>query len=381
MALILNEEQGMLRDSAAQFLAKNATVAHLRKLRDTKDADGFSRAVWKQFNEMGFTGMLVPEAQGGLGLGFVEMGALMEQVGHHLSASPFLASSVLAVTALRQLGTVAQQAEWLPRLASGQAIATLAIDEASKHQPQHIEVTARRTSSGWQLDGQKTFVLEGHSADLLIVVARTSPDALGLFLLPSKLKEPVSHGLKIERVNLVDSRPVARVTLQSVVLGADAQLGGEAAGDASLALRHILDAGRAACAAELLGIADEVFQRTVKYLKERQQFGRRIGEFQALQHRAATLFCDIEMARAAVMKALHTLDADPSKASQWVTIAKARAGSSATLCVQEGVQMHGGMGMTDEFEIGFFMKRARVLQELLGDANYHQDQLAKTRGY
>jgi alkylation response protein AidB-like acyl-CoA dehydrogenase len=381
MALILNEEQGMLRDSAAQFLAENATVSHLRKLRDTKDPDGFSRPVWKQFNELGFTGMLIPEAQGGLGLGFVEVGALMEQVGHHLSASPFLASSVLAVTALRQLGTTAQQDEWLPRLASGQAIATLAIDEASKHQPGRIEMMAHKTGSGWRLEGQKAFVLEGHVADLLIVVARTSAHALGLFIVPAKNRDNTTAGLDIERVSMVDSRPVARVTLKSVELGPDAQLGGATAGDASQALEHILDAGRAACAAELLGIADEVFHRTIQYLKERKQFGRLIGEFQGLQHRAATLFCDIELSRAAVMKALQSLDSDPSKAGESVAIAKARAGSSAMLAVQEGVQMHGGMGMTDEFEIGFYMKRARVLQELWGDANYHQDRLARARSY
>lgn len=381
MALILNEEQGMLRDSAAQFLAENATVAHLRKLRDTKDPDGFSRQVWKQFNELGFTGMLVPEAHGGLGLGFVEAGVLMEQVGRHLSATPFLASSVLAVTALSTLGTPEQQAQWLPRLASGQLIATLAIDEGSKHQPGHIETTARRTRSGWQLEGQKTFVLEGHVADLLLVVARTTADTVGLFLVPTKRSDDLIEGLNIERVTMVDSRPVARVTMSSVVLDGEAQLGGATAGDASLALQHVLDAGRAACAAELLGIAEEVFHRTTQYLKERKQFGRYIGEFQALQHRAATLFCDIELARAAVMKALQSLDSDPAKASQSVSTAKARAGCSATLAVQEGVQMHGGMGMTDEFEMGFFMKRARVLQELLGDANYHQDLLARARKY
>ena len=375
MALILNEEQGMLRDSAAQFLAENATVSHLRKLRDSADPDGFARAVWKQFNELGFTGMLVPEAHGGLGLGFVEAGALMEQVGRHLSASPFLASSVLAVTALRQLGSSAQQAQWLPRLASGQTIASLAIDETSKHQPSNIQLSASKTPSGWQLEGQKTFVLDGHVADLLIV-ARTSVNAIGLFLVPSK-----TSGVSIERVSMVDSRSTARISLKSVLLPADALLGSSGERDASQALQHILDAGRAASAAELLGIADEVFARTTQYLKERKQFGRLIGEFQALQHRAATLFCDIELARAAVMKALQALDADPAKVSQHVAIAKARAGASATLAVQEGVQMHGGMGMTDEFEIGFFMKRARVLQELFGDANFHQDQLAKARGY
>jgi alkylation response protein AidB-like acyl-CoA dehydrogenase len=376
MTLILNEEQGMLRDSAAQFLAENASVAHLRKLRDQNDPDGFSRAVWKQFNELGFTDMLVPEAHGGLGLGFVEAGALMEQIGHHLSASPYLASSVLSVMALRLLGTSAQQQEWLPQLASGRVIAALAIDEASKHQPGKIDASAQKIQAGWQLNGQKTFVVDGHVAELLIVVARTEQGELGLFLVPGK-----TAGLTIERVAMVDSRNAARMSMTSVQVDTEDRLGGATAGDASLALQQVLDVGRAACAAELLGIADEVFQRTTLYLKERKQFGRLIGEFQALQHRAAALFCDIELARAAVMQALRSLDRDLGKASLHVAIAKARAGSSATLAVQEAVQMHGGMGMTDEFEIGFFMKRARVLQELFGDANYHQDQLARSRNY
>jgi alkylation response protein AidB-like acyl-CoA dehydrogenase len=364
MALILNEEQAMLRDSARSFLADNAPVSQLRQLRDANDETGFSRPLWRRFAEMGFSGVLVPEAQGGLGLGHVEAGVVMEQIGHHLSASPFLASSVLAVTALRHGGSAAQQAAWLPKLAAAECIATLAVDENSKHAPQRFELRAEKTAAGWRLDGHKVFVIDGHVADLLIVAADH-----GLFLVPRD-----TAGVAIERVAMVDSRPTARIGFDNVQLGHDAMF------DAA-ALEIALDAGRAAAAAELLGIADEVFERTVGYLKERQQFGRPIGEFQALQHRAAALYVDIELARAAVAKALQALDTDPAGAAAAVSIAKARAGTSATLAVQEGVQMHGGMGMTDEFEIGFFMKRVRVLQEYLGDANFHADRLARQRGY
>jgi alkylation response protein AidB-like acyl-CoA dehydrogenase len=379
MALILTEEQTMLRDSARDFLADNAPISQLRQLRDSRDATGFARPLWQRFAEMGFTGILVPEALGGTGLGHVEAGVVMEEIGRNLSASPFLASSVVAVTAIRQAGTEAQQAQWLPELAAGKRIATLAVDEHSKHRPDGIALRATKFGDGWRLDGSKTFVVDGHASDWLIVAARSAGsvgDAQGvtLFVVPRD-----AAGVEVERVAMVDSRPTARVGLNGVMLRESAVLGSADAGGA--ALQVALDAGRAAAAAELLGLADAAFERTVAYLKERKQFGRLIGEFQGLQHRAAMLYVDIELARAAVLKAQQSLDADPAKAAAAVAVAKARAGTSATLAVQEAVQMHGGMGMTDEFDMGLFMKRARVLQELFGDADFHADRLARQRGY
>ena len=374
MALILTEEQTMLRDSARTFMADNAPITQLRKLRDTNDGDGYSKPVWANFADMGFTGVLVPEAQGGLGLGMVEAGVVMEQIGHQLTASPFLASSVVAASLIRQAGSAEQRDHWLPKLASGTTIATLAIDEHRKHQPDRIACKAVKTAAGFTLDGHKTFVIDGHVADLLLVAATTSEKGITLFMVPRS-----TPGVAVERVAMVDSHNAARITFTGVSLGHDAVLGAVDAGAAPLALA--LDAGRAAAAAELLGLADEVFERTTAYLRQRKQFGRLIGEFQALQHRAAELYFDIEMARAAVLKALQAIDADPATAGEAVAVAKARAGTSATLAVQEGVQMHGGMGMTDEFDIGFFMKRARVLQEYLGDSGFHADRLASMRGY
>ena len=379
MSLLLTEEQTMLRDSARAFLADNAPVAQLRELRDANDPGGFSRPLWRGFAEMGYSGILVPEAHGGMGLGHVEAGVVMEEIGRHLSVSPFFASSVVAVTALRAAASAAQQAQWLPALARGERIATLALDEHSKHQPQRIALKAERRADGWVLDGAKTFVLDGHVADALIVAARTSgaaDDAAGitLFLVPRE-----TPGVEVERVAMVDAHNAARVHFRSVALPPDSLLG--AVGEGGAALQAALDAGRAAASAELLGLAEEAFARTLAYLKERRQFDRLIGEFQGLQHRAAMLYVDIELARAAVIQALQSLDADPAAASDAVTVAKARAGRSATLAVQEGVQMHGGMGMTDEFEMGFFMKRARVLQELYGDANFHANRLARARQY
>ena len=379
MALVLTEEQTMLRDSARVFMAENAPVAQLRQLRDSHDASGFSRALWQQFAAMGFTGILVPEAQGGLGLGHVEAGVVMEEIGRNLTASPFLASCVVAVTAIRQAGSAAQQQELLPALASGERIATLAVDESSKHRPQHIALKAEKAGGGYRLDGAKTFVLDGHVADLLIVAARSSgavDDANGITLF---LVERDTPGVAIERVAMVDTHNAARITFTAVSVPASAVLGAVDGG--ATALTAALDAGRAAAAAELVGLADEAFARTVAYLKERRQFDRVIGEFQGLQHRAAMLYCDIELARAAAIKAAQSLAADPANASAAASVAKARAGTSATLAVQEAVQMHGGMGMTDAFELGFFMKRVRVLQELFGDANFHADRMAVSRNY
>ena len=376
MPLILSEEQTMLRDSARDFLVEQAPVKQLRALRDSRDVDGFSRPLWQRFAEMGYSGVLVPEALGGLGLGHVEAGVVMEQIGHQLCASPLLASGIVAVTALRQAGSEAQQAEWLPRIARGEVIATLAVDEAAKHRPQTLATTARAEGGGWLLEGAKTLVLDGHVADLLIVAARIGDAATGLFLV-----DPKSAGVTVQRSVMVDAHNAARITFKGVKLGADALLGRPETGAAALAAT--LDAGRCAVAAELIGLADEVFERTVDYIKQRKQFGKIIGEFQGLQHRAAMLYSDLEISRAALIKAQQALDADLTDpaAANAVAVAKARACRSANTAVQEAVQMHGGMGMTDEFEIGFFMKRARVLQELWGDANFHLDALALRRGY
>ena len=380
MPLILSEEQTMLRDSARSFLSDQSPVSALRQLRDSADATGFSRSLWGKFAEMGFTGVLVPEALGGLGLGQVEAGVVMAQIGHQLCASPLLASSLVAVTALRQAGTPAQQQQWLPQLASGQAIATLAVDEVAKHRATGFATTARADvdsgGHGWVIDGAKTLVLDGHVADLLIIAATLPDGGLGLFLVT-----PQVAGLQIERTAMVDAHNAARITLQGVRVGADARLAGPDAGSSAAALSAALDVGRAGAAAELLGLADEVFDRTVQYLKDRRQFGKAIGEFQALQHRAAHLYTELEITRAALLKAQQALDADIHQAGAAVAVAKARAGRTATLAVQEAVQMHGGMGMTDAFEIGFFMKRARVLQELWGDSNFHLDALARRSGY
>jgi alkylation response protein AidB-like acyl-CoA dehydrogenase len=379
MPLLLTEEQSMLRDSARGLISDKAPVSHLRQLRDSADPTGFSRELWRSFAEMGFCGLLVPEEFGGSDLGCVEAGVVMEEIGRTLMPSPFLATAVLAASALKRGGSAGQKSEYLPKIAQGLLLAALAVDEGAKHRPLQTALQATRSGNGFRLNGAKAFVVDGHTADLLVVAARSagSPgeaDGLTLFLV-----DPKTQGIDRERTAMVDSHNAARINFDNVEVNADSVLGEVDQGFALL--QGVLNIGRGAVASEMVGVAEEAFGRTLSYLKERKQFGKLIGEFQALQHRAAHLYTEIEITRAAVLKALQTLDGDFDHAGAAVAVAKARAGTTATLAVQEAVQMHGGMGMTDAFDIGFFMKRARVCQELFGDSNFHADQLARLKNY
>lgn len=378
MPLYLNDEQTMLRDTAKDFVAEHAPVSHLRALRDADDATGFSRDLWKQFAEMGLNGILIPEAQGGLGLGHVEAGVVLEEIGRNLSPSPFLATAVAAVEALK--GS-AQAERWFPGIVAGDTVAALAIDEGPKHRDR-IAMTAERSGNGFRLTGTKQFVAHGHVADLLIVAARTAGSAddengVTLFAVPRD-----AGGLDASPERLADASLAARMTFDGVEVDADAVIGEVDAGRDPLG--RLLSAGRTGAAAELLGVGGGAMDMTVSYLKERKQFGVMIGSFQALQHRAAHLYSEMEVARAAVLKAQQLLDAagtGGTNADEAVSIAKAMTGMATTLSVQEGIQMHGGIGMTDEYDIGFYMKRARVLAEMFGDIGFHADRLARAAGY
>jgi len=379
MALVLSNEQQMLRESARGFLAERAPVAHLRKLRDTRDETGFSRELWRGFAEMGWAGVLIPEELGGVGLGYVEAGVLLEEMGRTLAPSPFFSTAVVAASAIGLAGSEQHKRQHLPQIAAGKIVAAPAIDEGAKHKPSHIALAARRHANGFRLNGTKTFVVDGHVADLLIVAARTAGgeddrNGVTLFLIDAN-----APGVRRELTIMVDSRNAARLAFENVDVTADAVLG-EVDEGAPL-LERVLSVGRAGLAAELVGAGGEAFDRTVVYLKERRQFGRPIGEFQALQHRAAQVYVDIEMARSAVLKALQTLDQNIDGAGAIAALAKAKAGQAAKLAAQEAVQMHGGMGMTDELDIGLFLKRIRVAQELFGDAQFQADRLARMRGY
>ena len=379
MPLTLTDDQKMIRESADGFFAQAAPVAEHRRIRDTGVPEGFDRATWAKIAEMGFAGVLVPEAHGGAGFGHVAAGLIMEAMGRNLSAAPMLSTAILGATALVAGGSPEQQAKYLPLIAEGQRLFALAADEAARHAPAHVKTTATPAGNGFKLNGCKSFVIDGGAADTLIVAARTSggdddSDGITLFLVDSK-----GEGVSTERRSMVDSRGAARITLADVqVDGADV-LG--AVGGGFAILTKILDAGRVALSAELLGVASESFTRTVDYLKQREQFGQKIGSFQALQHRAAHLFCEVELARSVTLRACQALDAGDDRAAQFASLAKAKSGAVARLASNEAVQMHGGMGMTDDFDIGFFMKRTRGCQETFGDTAFHGDRLAGLMGY
>ena len=371
MPLILTEEQTMLQEAADGFLNDNAPIAHLRKLRDERDPDGVSRDLWRSFGEMGFAGVLIDEADGGLGLGAVEAGVIAESLGRTLTPSPFFGSAALSATVLKT-GDESQR-QWLGRIAAGEAIVGLAVDEGPKHAPSRIAARAERSGNGFRLEGAKSFVLDGHVADALIVAAQAK-EGLTLFLV-----DPTTAGVSRERTVMVDAHNAARVNLSGVEVDAGAVIGAVGGGEA--VLDKALSLGRACAASTLVGAGDQAFKVTLEYLRTRKQFGKLIGEFQALQHRAAHLFTELELAKAATLAALQAIDAGREDASLAASVAKAKAGRVAELAVQEAVQMHGGVGMTDEFDVGLFMKRVRVLNELLGDAHFHAERLARAQGF
>ncbi len=379
MPLYYDDDQTMLADSARQFMAEEGAIkTQLRHWRDTGCKDGFGHELWKQFGEMGFTGILVSEDDGGLGMGHVEAGIVLEEIGRNLTPSPFLTSSVLAATALGQAGDDLR-GRYLPGLLSGESVFAVAVDEGAKHRPERIRTRAEKSGNGFKLSGKKDFVIHGASADMIIVAARTSgsdEDAEGitLFAVPRD-----TAGLKQDAVKLVDSSVATHMVLDNVELDGGAVIG-EVDGGREV-LNRMLNAGRIGAAAEGVGVARGAMDMTVDYLKQRKQFGKLIGEFQALQHRAAHLYSEVEISRAAVIKAQQLLDADAPSAALMVSVAKAKVGQTAGLAVREGVQMHGGIGMTDEYDIGLYMKRDRALQEFLGDVYYHAERVAQISGY
>jgi acyl-CoA dehydrogenase len=377
MALVLTDEHRMIKESADGFFAERAPVASLRKLRDTADETGFARGLWREIAEMGFAGVAVPEAFGGAGLGWVAAGLIQEAIGRNLSATPFLSTAVLAPAVLAH-ASPDQQAH-MRGIASGETLFALAADERPRHAPNHVATRAEASGNGFRLSGTKTHVLDGHVADRFIVAARTAgsdTDAEGitLFLVDAK-----AAGVSAQRRIAVDSRNTAHLVLDGVqVDGADV-IGG--VGEGGAILEAALDAGRACLAAEMLGVSHQSFATTVDYLKQREQFGVKIGSFQALQHRAAHLFCEIELARSVTLRALQALDAGDARSRVFVSLAKAKAGQVAQLATNEAVQMHGGIGMTDDYDIGFFMKRARAAGETFGDHAFHGDRLARLMNY
>jgi alkylation response protein AidB-like acyl-CoA dehydrogenase len=376
---VLNEEQTMIRDSAKSWVQEKSPVTAFRKLRDSGNPDGFDRAAWAEMAEMGWAGILIPESYGGTGLGYMTLGLVLEETGRTLTASPLVSTALTATTALLLGGNEAQKQKWLPGIAEGKAIGTLAVDEGPHHAPEKVALKAEKAGSGFKLAGKKPFVLDGGTADFIIVAARTkgkAGDKNGITLFVVDGNAP---GLTREKLKTVDSRGVANLTFNDVTVPADAILG--SADNGFGILESTLDRARVGLAAEMLGHAAQSFETTLEYLKTRVQFGQPIGTFQALQHRAAKMFTDLELARSCVEAALQAIDRDANDVAQLASLAKTKVGDVVHLVSNEMVQMHGGIGMTDVHDAGLYLKRARVQEAMFGGSSYHRDRYATLNGY
>ena len=381
MPMILNEEQNMLKDSAKDFCTNNAPIGQLRDLRDTDNAEGFDKDTWSAMVELGWAAIPWAEEHGGLAFGYKGLGVVTEETGRTLAASPLYASVWIGGTLVNLGGSDAQKAEILPQVAAGEMLMALALEEGHRHAPYSVAATATAAGDSYTLDGKKTFVLDGHVADKLVVAARTSGDKDARDGITLFLVDRTASGVTVTRTKMADSRNAANVDLSGVTVSADAVLG--SVGQGADVLDPALDIARIGLAAEMLGSLQECFERTVEYLKERKQFGVPIGSFQALKHRAANMFCEIELSKSCVLEALTALDEgrDAQDIAKLASLTKAKVGETFNLVSREGIQMHGGIGMTDEFDIGFFIKRAAVTEQTFGDVNFHRNRYGELEGY
>ncbi|GAB1257056.1 acyl-CoA dehydrogenase family protein [Aurantivibrio plasticivorans] len=378
MSLVLNEDQKMVQESASAFCQEQVPVSVMRRLRDDKDATGYDKDLWAKMVELGWTGMAIPEAYGGFGFGYGGLAVVLEETGKTLVNSPLISTVLLSATAVNEAGTETQKETLLPAIASGELVIAFAIDEKPVHAPALTALSAKASGDGFTLNGEKVMVLDGHVADKIIVVTRTTEgdNELGMFIVDAN-----APGVDIQRLHMVDNRNNAKVTFSNVSVTADQVLNG--VDNTGEAIEKTLDIARLGIAAEMLGSMQQVFETTVQYLKDRTQFGVAIGSFQALQHRTSIMYSDIELCRSMVRRGFEALDENEpaEKIAQLASAAKAKVSDTMFLVSNEGVQMHGGIGMTDEFDIGFYLKRARVAQHFLGNASFHRDRYATLKGF
>jgi len=370
MGYVLTEEQQLLKDSAKDIY-KAAPVATIRELRDGDDTQGYSQDLWNSIVESGWPGLAISEANGGLGFGLRGVAVSMEEAGKSLSASPLL-STVIASSVIEKYGSDEQKALLENIIMDGQIVA-LGVQEGSFYNPEASATTASGRGSDIVINGTKDMVSDAHSAGHFIISALHN-DALCYFLIDSK-----TEGISIEKEFFMDSRYYSKVHLNGVKVTEAMQVG--TGGTAKEIAEQITNIASVLISHELVGLMSEAFERTLAYLKERKQFGVTIGSFQALQHRAADTYGEIEIAKSLAIKACMALEAGDANASALCSAAKAKCAKISQLVTNEGVQLFGGIGMTDDEEIGFFMKRARVAAQLYGSYSYHVDRFARISGY
>jgi alkylation response protein AidB-like acyl-CoA dehydrogenase len=372
MALVLTEDQLMLKEAAKTFIADLTPVDAFRRLRDAGETH--DAGVWTQMAEMGWTAIAVPEAHDGLEFGLTGLGLLAIECGRQLVASPLLPTAAAGVSALVRGHSKSARARLLPRIVAGEALLALAVDEGNHHDPDDLASKARRDNGGFVLNGRKSFVAEGSYADFLVVVARDDDGGSVLLLVDAN-----ASGVTRRKVSLMDARDYAEIEFNEVAVAAENVLaeGGEAVG----IVQNVIDTATICTACELYGCARETFEQTVGYLGEREQFGQPIGSFQALQHRAAHAFSRLELLKSVILDALDAAERGRPDLPLAASHAKALANDTAELVTSEGIQMHGGIGLTDELDIGLYFKRVRTLRNLFGNSNYHRRRFARLNGY
>ena len=379
MKLVLSEEEQFLKDTAKNFADERSPISHFRSLRDNNDPKLWDKDIWSEMVKLGWPGILIPEEFGGSNFGVTGIGVILQECAKTLTPSPLFATGVLGAYAITQFGNDDQKSNYLPKIVSGEITTALAIDETSHHEPSKTEMTAKKNDSNFILNGKKIFVIDGASADILIVLARTSgvkgdSTGLSLFILNSD-----TSGIETKKLDMADSRNYANISFNEVIIDECSLLGDlETAGET---VESILDIGRIAMSAEMLGNAESAFEITLDYLKQRKQFGALIGSFQALQHRAAEMFCEIELTKSSVMAAMRAADENSNELQRLSSLSKTMAGETLHLVSNEAIQMHGGIGVTDEYDIGFFLKRARVAEQIFGSAKYHTERYANLSGF
>ena len=379
MALILNEEQQSLKDIAREFLQKNAPVTHFREIRDTKNELGYDEALWKEMVDLGWSGILIPEEYGGFDFGMGGMGSIFEEMGKTLTPSPLFSTGVLGASLISLGGNNSQKQSLLPKIVDGSLTTALALEEGNRHSPYSINTKAVKDGDNFKISGEKTFVIDGHAAGLLIVAARTDgsiDDSSGISLF---LVDPNSKGIEITKTSMVDSRNAASIQFKDAIVSSSEILGEQNNGAGIL--EEVLDRAQIAISAEMLGNASQAFDITLEYLKERKQFGAVIGTFQALQHRAAEMYSELELTKSSVIAACNAVDENSNDLKRMASLAKFKAGETNYLVTNEAVQMHGGVGVTDEYDVGLYMKRARVTEQIFGNSEYHLDRYATLSDY
>ena len=379
MKLILTEEQEFLRDTAKDFAQERTPVAHFRELRDNNDQNLWDKEIWQEMVNLGWSGILIPEEFGGSNFGVAGISVILQECGKTLTPSPLFSTGVLGAYAISNFGTQEQKEKYLPKIVNGEITTALAVDESSHHDPSKTSLTAEKNKDNYSLNGKKTFVIDGASADVLIVLTRTSGNSGELAGLTLFIIDSSADGLDKIKLDMADSRNYANINFNDVTCSNQDILGALETGGETV--ESILDIGRIAISAEMLGNAESAFETTIEYLKQRKQFGVLIGTFQALQHRAAAMFCEIELTKSAVMAAVHGADERSNELQRLSSLAKTIAGETLHLVSNEAIQMHGGIGVTDEYDLGFFIKRSRVAEQIFGSSTYHTERYANLSGF